>query len=391
MQVTWLHVSDFHIRAGDPYDRDIVLRALVASVKKFRERSRAPDLIFATGDIAYSGKPGEYELASAFLDDLVEAAGLERRQLFVIPGNHDVDRDLAIGLARTLESREQADAYFAPLAPKPHLTQKLAAFRVWHNRYFEGIRVLPENSTCGPVELIDIRGLRIGIVPLNTALFCQNNDDHSKLYIGRRCLESALEELHARAADLTVALLHHPLDWLSGFERANVKASLQGNIDVILRGHLHETDVESVVSANGGALHLAAGAAYQTRNWPNRAIYTSVEGKHLTVFPIRYEDEPREVWTADPSLFPFERGNKHRFRIPRLAFQRTKRSPASSPKPVLAAVAHASAGQPEASPRLSLILRARQFPRLACPAYLRRFWLRSPGRPEESDLVLDSL
>ena len=32
MPITWLHISDFHIRAGDPYDRDVVLRALVKSV-----------------------------------------------------------------------------------------------------------------------------------------------------------------------------------------------------------------------------------------------------------------------------------------------------------------------------------------------------------------------
>jgi hypothetical protein len=51
MNVTWLHVSDFHFRGGDSYDRDIVLRALVQSVKRFREDGRAPDVIFVTGDI----------------------------------------------------------------------------------------------------------------------------------------------------------------------------------------------------------------------------------------------------------------------------------------------------------------------------------------------------
>jgi hypothetical protein len=35
MNVTWLHVSDFHFRGGDPYDREVILRALVQSVKRF--------------------------------------------------------------------------------------------------------------------------------------------------------------------------------------------------------------------------------------------------------------------------------------------------------------------------------------------------------------------
>jgi predicted MPP superfamily phosphohydrolase len=78
MNVTWLHVSDFHSRGGDPYDRDVVLRALVQSVKRFRNTGRTPDVIFATGDIAYSGKVQEYALATEFFDDLLEAAGLKR-------------------------------------------------------------------------------------------------------------------------------------------------------------------------------------------------------------------------------------------------------------------------------------------------------------------------
>jgi hypothetical protein len=195
MQVTWLHVSDFHIRGGDSYDRDVVLRALVKSVQDFRERGRTPDLVFATGDIAHAGKAHEYDLATQFFDALIEAAGVDRRHLFVIPGNHDVDRDLGVGLARTLESREQADSYFNPAIPKLHLTQKQGAFLQWYNRYFDGIRALPVDSTCGPVEMVDVRGLTIGILPLNSALFCQGDDDHEKLWIGRRCLAAALDKL----------------------------------------------------------------------------------------------------------------------------------------------------------------------------------------------------
>lgn len=326
MKVTWLHISDFHIRSGDPYDRDVVLRSMVTSVKALRARGRVPDLIFATGDIAHSGKPAEYDLATAFFDALLAAAGLERQRLFVIPGNHDVDRDLGVGLARTLSTREEADTYFGPKVPKSHLTQKLGAFLRWHNQYFAGIRAFPENSTCGPVEAVEIRGCRIGVLPLNSALFCQDDNDHAKLCIGRRCLDQGIEDLCALNAHLKVALVHHPLDWLSDVERGNIKASLQANVDLLLRGHLHETDVESVVSATGGVLQVAAGATYQTRKWPNRALYATFEGRDVAIFPIRYEDQPREVWTVDPSLFPEDTDYERRFQVPRFALSSSEKS-----------------------------------------------------------------
>lgn len=157
MSVTWLHISDFHIRGGDPYDRDVVLKALVRSVRDYREtKGRKPDLIFATGDIAYSGKAAEYLPATEFFDAILDAAKLEKTHLFVVPGNHDVDRDLAVGLSRTLETETESVAYFKTGHPKAHISQKLGAFRDWYDLYFDGIRKLCDNTTCDVLPPLSI-------------------------------------------------------------------------------------------------------------------------------------------------------------------------------------------------------------------------------------------
>ncbi|MSV27314.1 MAG: hypothetical protein EXQ52_01000 [Bryobacterales bacterium] len=330
MSLTWLHISDFHIRAGDPYDRDVVLHALVQSVAGYAKRGRAPDLIFATGDIANSGKVDEYELAGQFFDDLLRAANLNKTRLFVIPGNHDVDRDFGVGLQRTLESREQADTYFRPDHPKPHLTQKMRAFLDWHNRYFDGIRIAPHNSTCGPAERVDINGHRLGIVPINSALFCQGDDDNDKLWIGRRCLDAALAELRALETELSIALIHHPLEWLSEIEGENIQAALRASVHILLRGHLHKAQIDSVASAEGELLRCAAGAAYQTRKWPNRALYATFSNGSLTVHPIRYEDSPLPTWTTDPSVFPHHDKHERSFPVPRLTPSHAAPAPPAS-------------------------------------------------------------
>src|SRR5258708_8150425 len=154
MPPTWLHISDFHIRAGDPYDRDVVLRALVKSVE---DRAEKPDLIFATGDIAHSGKPPEYEIATQFFDKLLAAAKLDRDRLFVIPGNHDVDREEAAGLARTLDTREQSDAYFAKKRTAPHLD----AFYKSHSTYFSAA---PPDSTSRPAPSVFFSKYKLAIL-----------------------------------------------------------------------------------------------------------------------------------------------------------------------------------------------------------------------------------
>jgi hypothetical protein len=181
----------------------------------------------------------------------------------------------------------------------------------WHDRYFDGRRKFPENSTCGPVEIVDVRGYKIAILPVNSALFCQDGEDHAKLWIGRRCLDPAIEKMKDLDAALKIALVHHPLEWLHDEERSNVKTAMQSACDLVLRGHLHETDIESVAGTMGNALHMAAGAAYQTRKWPNRALYQSFQDGRIEVFPIRYEDQPRELWTVDPNVFPSESNSNY--------------------------------------------------------------------------------
>ncbi|MGA1869844.1 MAG: metallophosphoesterase family protein [bacterium] len=94
-----LHVSDFHFKGNSDWQQDLVMKSLRQHVQKtLSEEGLQPDFICLTGDIAFSGKEAEYKRASLFLRELVNAAGISFKQrLFVIPGNHDLDRD-RIGL-----------------------------------------------------------------------------------------------------------------------------------------------------------------------------------------------------------------------------------------------------------------------------------------------------
>jgi predicted MPP superfamily phosphohydrolase len=69
--IRYLHLSDIHFRVGESakFDRNKVLRGLLTTLNKERESSPL-DLIFITGDLAYSAKPAEYESSVTFLKEL---------------------------------------------------------------------------------------------------------------------------------------------------------------------------------------------------------------------------------------------------------------------------------------------------------------------------------
>ena len=103
--IRWLHVSDVHLRVpqgnaamGD--QRDVLDAALRFIAEKIPEEER-PDYVFVTGDTAFTGTAADYTKGPGltvrdFLDRLCEAARVDKSRLFIVSGNHDVDRDAII-------------------------------------------------------------------------------------------------------------------------------------------------------------------------------------------------------------------------------------------------------------------------------------------------------
>jgi hypothetical protein len=52
--ITWLHISDIHLRQRDAWEQDVVLRAMCDDISK-RRVAMAPDFVLVSGDWAATG------------------------------------------------------------------------------------------------------------------------------------------------------------------------------------------------------------------------------------------------------------------------------------------------------------------------------------------------
>src|SRR5260370_11302499 len=86
-----------HLTAGRANPVASRVAAIAAAIKS-RSAGASGCVIVMSGDIAFSGKPAEYELATRFfrqlLADLAPACGISAIPLLLIPGNHDCDFSL---------------------------------------------------------------------------------------------------------------------------------------------------------------------------------------------------------------------------------------------------------------------------------------------------------
>jgi len=89
-QFQLLHLSDLHID-DDTCDQSVVLDPLIERVVDDQKAGLKPEIIVVTGDIARTGQPSEYKSAKKFFDDLCRRIDLPEKNLFIVPGNHDLN------------------------------------------------------------------------------------------------------------------------------------------------------------------------------------------------------------------------------------------------------------------------------------------------------------
>jgi hypothetical protein len=94
--LVFIHLSDIHFKAeasGRPDDLDDDLRRqLIVDVVKVCVPLQPVTGVLLSGDVAARGSPTEYEYARQWLDELCDSLGLEMQSVWMVPGNHDIDR-----------------------------------------------------------------------------------------------------------------------------------------------------------------------------------------------------------------------------------------------------------------------------------------------------------
>src|SRR5712691_9340822 len=97
-RLQFLHISDLHAKGSkekEPWRRRRVLGdAWRRNLETLLQEEGRVDFVFFTGDAAQSGKPEEYAEVTDFFRALCEELDIGLDRLFVVPGNHDIDRDL---------------------------------------------------------------------------------------------------------------------------------------------------------------------------------------------------------------------------------------------------------------------------------------------------------
>jgi len=257
-----LHLSDLHVSAQGNFDRSVVLDPLITRIKEDLTKGFKPEIVIMSGDVAFSGKTEEYALAKGFFDKLLTALKLSPQDLFIVPGNHDVDcSEYAQGESLNFSDMKAINDL---LENKKHRDRCFVGM----DNYFQFIETHYTHLASKQGRLIPFVSRRntrcnksIGIVGLNSAWMCRKSSEKEKKHIaiGEYQIKNAHAELmEPGGLDLAINVFHHPLDWLWNVDERACRTyfkTLKAPELLLLSGHLHEPNAGYSSDTQGGRFY----------------------------------------------------------------------------------------------------------------------------------------
>ncbi|MDI1252998.1 metallophosphoesterase [Thermomonas sp.] len=230
------HLSDLHIRTAESIALSR-MSDISGAIGSLVTRPTAV-LFLVSGDLAFSGKAEEYDLATTALEKLkqsLKAWPVESSHVYVSPGNHDCDFSK---ISTTVQSALINDIPEVAGLETDSIIGELSRTQVDFTLF--------RDVVCSPMQAhgsilsrtrIDLNGRSIAIYAINTAWTSKNPETPGALRMPKDVLPNDMDE-----ADLAIAIAHHPLNWFSPQDARYLSHWLDTHVDMTFWGHEHAID-----------------------------------------------------------------------------------------------------------------------------------------------------
>lgn len=259
-----LLLSDIHfLYCEEHQDRYRLLKqALLNEMESYAEKNEIDALIIC-GDIAYSGQETQYNIAEKYFEEILKkfSSNAKKPQVFVVPGNHDIDRnpceftrrlfrdtflcnqrvaeDCLAGIKKSettiLKMLYKPFKAYNDFASKYSSTDKIAETIMAGGDSFEGANFSYERT------LGKLGNYVVNIVGLNSALICDAEDirDANNYKEGQHKLFLPLCSYNVSTAPflINISVMHHPFEWMQN--SLELDSEFDARFKLQLFGHIH--------------------------------------------------------------------------------------------------------------------------------------------------------
>lgn len=235
----WIHISDIHLNKVG-IQAEIMKENLPIYIQEISNNTKI-DYVFFTGDIRFAPKKTfPTDKAIGFFEEICSYAKIDKEKLFIVIGNHDLDRENQTRLAAIKKIESQ---YFESDGV---INQKqIQELKSGRDDYLNTIKQIltPEHykfhSDVSKLHFV-IESDKMNIVHVDSLLTYRKTKENGFI-IGTYDLKKTLEQCNKEKP--TVILSHYSLDSLEPVEQKTVLLLLKKyNVQLWFAGHKH-TDI----------------------------------------------------------------------------------------------------------------------------------------------------
>lgn len=201
-------------------------------------------LLLVTGDVARTGKGGEYQSAAMFFGYLIEQLNQPEYQLrvYILPGNHDLQ-----GPCNSIECFTDAQ-YDLDI-------KNMVSFFEFANKYDnQFVLGKPEPIT------FEVEGTQVSVYGYNSAPLSTLLGDDKGFHL-LRCPESGLLD-NTPDSGLHIFASHHGPEWFCDDDRLSLEKMLASCFDFAFTGHEHMGQSRCVGGLSGESCVVVRGGTY---------------------------------------------------------------------------------------------------------------------------------
>ena len=321
MHITLIHLSDLHFENNpEKQSRIKLLREDITRKTQFDKNI----VTLFTGDLVQSGEQKQYNtLFELLLKPLREA----NHEIAIVPGNHDVQHDLADPeIAEQLLNDKKRSYLFSEssLVQTPYgdgSNRPLSNYMNFEDLFGPYV----ERNFFGYTKRVG----NLSIVGMNSAwLSCKREEGDSergKLRVEPHILQQYSESLPENT--FRVLMLHHHHGWLEEDTRSDILDLATKNFDLVLFGHEHAADPTSMAKKEGEVTLVQSPPLYA--DWSRGTngyslIRCDIETKAIEITYRSYSENRKKFISGEDFVeggvyYPTKRDEKHFEKSPSLS------------------------------------------------------------------------
>lgn len=237
MKIAIVHLSDFHIHAGEKFLPQKINGVLAA----LNVLGKVDDYIVVfSGDLSHSGQINEFKQSRYLLGKII--SGIKQKNdnkfvnFFMVPGNHD------LCLPENARVRKDIQEHYDNGTIETLIPEEISYLENFYS-YSNANGKMPYDIFLSK-RYCTFDGYKMQFNLINTAPFSTLEPDDKELHY----FPDSKINLLTRAADanLCVTVMHHSYEWFNWNYKSNLEKAIIDNSELLLYGHDHRERTTSL-------------------------------------------------------------------------------------------------------------------------------------------------